>query len=417
MANKIQNNLKIFGKQGTDSFQTWTTTQESEQDGFSAGTIIYASHMNTGLRNSSILPYTFMEVLKNSNKITDSDLSISPSTIYNTALRSKLDSAMSQYITNTIVQNANQLSSAITLNIKDPSNTIIGTTTLQTQGTTKDIILNSALSDFTSIKSTIFYGINLGSSSTKFTTGYITTLNSTTIYATTIGSPSAHVSNAYILSLHGTADNANNATSDEDGNNIKASYGASLSGSGTNTIKLLNKNNTVLGESIIVNDVEYASKIGNSSSHPAIGSLTQPVYVNSDGQLVAGTSYNNATVRNANNCSKFNRTTSIDEITGININYNANGTSISSNVIAVNNFYFMTFMSSDTTVIVNFGLVFLGIKRAEPGEDGYAKIYLKSTSDAWRFEIKYGYGGINSIKFFTPASVSGRLYYRKLSSD
>ncbi|MCI6330192.1 MAG: hypothetical protein MR775_05150 [Erysipelotrichaceae bacterium] len=417
MANKIQNNLKIFGKQGTDSFQTWTTTQESEQDGFSAGTIIYASHMNTGLRNSSILPYTFMEVLKNSNKITDSDLSISPSTIYNTALRSKLDSAMSQYITNTIVQNANQLSSAITLNIKDPSNTTIGTTTLQTQGTTKDITLSSTLSNFTSIQSTNFYGINLGSSSNKFTTGYITTLNSTTIYATTIGSASAHVSNAYISSLHGTADNANNATSDEDGNNIKASYGASLSGNGTNTIKLLNKNNTVLGESIIVNDVEYASKIGNSSSHPAIGSLTQPVYVNSDGQLVAGTSYNKATVRNADNCSKFNKTTSIDNITGISINYNANGTSIPSNAIAVNNFYFMTFMSSDTSVIVNFGLVFLGIKRAEPGEERTAKIYLKSTSDAWRFEIKHDYGGISSIKFFTPASVSGRLYYRKLSSD
>ena len=417
MANKIQNNLKIFGRQGTDSFQTWTTTQESEQDGFSAGTIIYASHMNTGLRNSSILPYTFMEVLKNSNKITDSDLSISPSTIYNTALRSKLDSAMSQYIANTIVQNANQLSSAITLNIKDPSNTIIGTTTLQTQGTTKDITLNSTLSNFTSIKSNNFYGINLGSSSTKFTAGYITTLNSETIYATTIGSSSAYVSNAYISSLHGTADNANNATSDEDGNNIKASYGASLSGSGTNTIKLLNKNNTVLGESITINNVEYASKIGNNSSHPAIGSLTQPVYVNSDGQLVAGTSYNNATVRNADNCSKFNKTDSIDSITGIAINYSADGTSISSNVIAVNNFYFMTFISSDGSVIVNFGLVFLGIKRVGPEEDGSVKIYLKSTSDAWRFEIKYGYSGINSIKFFTPASVSGRLCYRKLSSD
>ena len=141
------------------------------------------------------------------------------------------------------------------------------------------------------------------------------------------------------------------------------------------------------------------------------------MYVNSDGQLVAGTSYNNATVRNADNCSKFNKTDSIDSLIGIAINYSADGTSISSNVIAVNNFYFMTFISSDGTVIVNFGLVFLGIKRVEPGEDGSAKIYLKSTSDAWRFEIKYGYGEINSIKFFTPTSVSGRLCYRKLSSD
>ena len=46
-------------------------------------------------------------------------------------------------------------------------------------------------------------------------------------------------------------------------------------------------------------NASYATKIGTSSSHPGIGSATQPVYVDSDGNIIAGTAYSNASVANA----------------------------------------------------------------------------------------------------------------------
>ena len=67
----------------------------------------------------------------------------------------------------------------------------------------------------------------------------------------------------------------------------------------------LDKTNTALGSSAKVNNVEFASAIGTSSSHPQIGSSTQPVYVNSNGKLTACTSYSNATVRYINGSDEY----------------------------------------------------------------------------------------------------------------
>lgn len=46
-------------------------------------------------------------------------------------------------------------------------------------------------------------------------------------------------------------------------------------------------------------NASYAAAIGTSSSHPAIGSATQPVYVNSSGTVTVATSYANASVGSA----------------------------------------------------------------------------------------------------------------------
>lgn len=47
-------------------------------------------------------------------------------------------------------------------------------------------------------------------------------------------------------------------------------------------------------------DAVYASKIGNSTLHPAIGGSAQPVYINSNGDIVAAIAYSAATVNKAN---------------------------------------------------------------------------------------------------------------------
>ena len=83
-----------------------------------------------------------------------------------------------------------------------------------------------------------------------------------------------------------------NAIGDQDGNNIKASYGAKLvHGDSNDTIVLCNKNENQLS-TVVVNNVhnatnaEFATKIGSENSHPQIGTTNLPTYVNAAGEVV-----------------------------------------------------------------------------------------------------------------------------------
>lgn len=54
------------------------------------------------------------------------------------------------------------------------------------------------------------------------------------------------------------------------------------------------KDTDITGNAATATNASYSSKVGTSTAHPAIGSATQPVYVNADGIITAGTSLGGA---------------------------------------------------------------------------------------------------------------------------
>ena len=120
-----------------------------------------------------------------------------------------------------------------------------------------------------------------------------------------LGSSSYYFNNGYIANLKGNADTATKAsttslsqgTTDaarfvifQDANNntstLTPCYDADFKYNPvSNTLTVAN----VSGNASSSTNASYSAKVGTSTSHPAIGSATQPVYVNSDGIITAGT--------------------------------------------------------------------------------------------------------------------------------
>lgn len=88
--------------------------------------------------------------------------------------------------------------------------------------------------------------------------------------------------------------------------NINASNIATFKTQMTNAI------NSYIASITVVNatNANYATKIGTNSAHPAIGSSTVPVYINSDGVVTQASTYAGGTAITLNNASKAGNTAS-----------------------------------------------------------------------------------------------------------
>ena len=86
------------------------------------------------------------------------------------------------------------------------------------------------------------------------------------------------------------------------GNVIHETYGSELKNPTANVVELHRPDTGATGyetkiSEVTVNNVEFASKVGSASSHPAIGADDKPVYVNSNGVVTASNASKGSNVK------------------------------------------------------------------------------------------------------------------------
>ena len=480
----ITNKLRIFGEAEGDVFNDWNNSEISttaEHKGAVPGDIIYAREINTALRNASLITYALVDAIKdgtsNNKNITDSPTQDwTPTTPYDDTFKTNFSTSLRKFIYEQRVNYANNLTSAVTINIKDNSGAQIATGTFSAAGTTVNLQLSNTLDMnksgsngsitsysfygttlgdknnlFTDAYVTNYYGTNVGTNTSKITTGYITTLNSTTGNITTvnansiqpsgsnnaIGASNNFWSNAYITTLlSNTIGNKSNYVSEA---YITTIYG-NLNGTATNATNAINATNATndadsadiraayahsltLSENDGVNTIKLNAKHDevlstvNISKVATANNLSTVTNKNTgDNNIVSFQIGDTTLTKNVNNVPKATTISKFDASfkSGLNKVRVNNGSASLSTSEFYNRFYFMMF-ESDAGTTYNFGIVFLGIENLTADEHDTETIYLVATSSSYTITINYIGYGIDNITFKT-SGASGYLYYMQLSA-
>lgn len=89
----------------------------------------------------------------------------------------------------------------------------------------------------------------------------------------------------------GSANNANSATNATNASNLKLGTTNYSNDSIFQVVSVSGTSQLAAKRALNADEAIYSTKIGTSSSHPAIGGNTRPVYINSNGEIVQGSYY------------------------------------------------------------------------------------------------------------------------------